>query len=177
MPSSTYIRTLATSCAAAIYGHTPPSPRYAQSVADLLAGTAAVESDLRHRRQHGFTWQDRRGAWGLWQTELAPLEDSLAYLLRREDVEQRAAAWLWAQQGSDMIPVLEMTGQSLLQLLSGWDRLACLMARLHYLRFPGPVPSNRLGQARYWKQHYNTRLGAGTVDGYLAAWERHYGAP
>lgn len=40
---------------------------------------------------------------------------------------------------------------------------ACAMARIHYLRVPERLPSamDVDGLARYWKDHYNTHLGAG----------------
>ncbi len=42
---------------------------------------------------------------------------------------------------------------------------ACAMARIHYRRVSERLPSaaDTDALARYWKQHYNTHLGAGTV--------------
>ena len=46
------------------------------------------------------------------------------------------------------------------------DLYAAAMCRLHYRRVPAPLP--QLGDpdavAAYWKQHYNTALGAGTPE-------------
>ena len=44
-------------------------------------------------------------------------------------------------------------------------RYAILMARIHYLRYPTPLPEadDIEGLAEYWKRFYNTRLGKGTV--------------
>ena len=57
------------------------------------------------------------------------------------------------------------------------DKYACAMVRAHYLRAPDPLP--RLGDieamAEYWKQYYNTALGAGTVTKYLVTWHRIVG--
>ncbi len=42
------IKALCKKCADNIWGTRPPTPRYAQAVADLLLGTAAQESNLIH---------------------------------------------------------------------------------------------------------------------------------
>lgn len=41
-----------------------------------------------------------------------------------------------------------------------------LFARLYFEK-KGKVPTDILGQARLWKDHYNTYLGAGSVDGFM----------
>ncbi len=43
---------------------------------------------------------------------------------------------------------------------------AVAMCRVHYLRKKPPLPAagDISGLAHYWKDHYNTHLGAGTVD-------------
>lgn len=45
--------------------------------------------------------------------------------------------------------------------------LAMLYCRLRYLRAPGSIPADVAGRAAYWKKHYNTSAGKGTVDDYL----------
>ena len=47
--------------------------------------------------------------------------------------------------------------------------LASAFCRIHYRRMPGAIPKAMPGRAAYWKKHYNTRLGKGTVDHYVAA--------
>jgi hypothetical protein len=57
-----------------------------------------------------------------------------------------------------------------------WNlRLSVAMCRIHYYRRPEPLPpvGNIRAQADYWKQHYNTRLGAGTVQEYLENWRKY----
>lgn len=166
---------LSRSCAAAIYGRTAPSPRYAAAVASLLAGTAATESHLHYRRQGGFSWASNAGAWGLWQTEGAAVEDSLAYLQRRDDVHARAMEWLFQQPNVSARPLLELSTGGVLRLLSGWDRLACLMARLHYLRVPAAVPGEHAARAVYYKRYYNTAAGKATPEKYLEDYARLIG--
>ncbi|MDR9502667.1 MAG: hypothetical protein RI601_12795, partial [Desulfurivibrionaceae bacterium] len=44
-----------------------------------------------------------------------------------------------------------------------------IMARLQYLRVPDALPDHFdiAGLAAYWKQHYNTPAGRGTVDEFI----------
>ena len=51
---------------------------------------------------------------------------------------------------------------------------ACAMARIHYLRKPEPLPAHDdiEGLARYWKEHYNTFLGKGTVEEFVHNYRR-----
>jgi hypothetical protein len=54
-----------------------------------------------------------------------------------------------------------------------WDlRFATIMARLHYYRVPEPLPREKEGYAAYWKQFYNTELGAGTEAEFLHNWQK-----
>lgn len=167
---------LCKSCAAEIYGKTAPNAQYADRVARLLAGTAAAESGMRYRRQMGFGWDNQRGAWGLWQTEGPAVQDSLRYLQHRPDVARRAAVWLYGVDGAEMDDWYGQLTLHTMRTLAGWDRAACLFARLHYLRVPSAVPQTALGQAEYWKRYYNTVAGKGTIPGYLDAFARHVGS-
>ena len=57
-----------------------------------------------------------------------------------------------------------------------WDlRLAILMARLRYRVVPDPLPPSDdvHALAEYWKRWYNTRLGAGKVEDFVDAYDRH----
>lgn len=51
---------------------------------------------------------------------------------------------------------------------------ATAMARLQYYRAPGPLPDagDIAGLAEYWKQHYNTLAGAGTVGEFIRNYSR-----
>ena len=44
------------------------------------------------------------------------------------------------------------------------------MTRIFYYRIPYEIPKSLEGQANYYKQWYNTPLGAATVGKYLANW-------
>lgn len=142
-------------CAAEIYGRTPPSERYADVVARMLFGTAAQESGLTWRRQRSLPWPSDKGGFSLWQVELrASVHLSVEYLRRREDVLARATDWLWRDPHASRV-WLDMPEECWPWLLRGWDRLGCLMARLHYMRVQAPIPATVEEQAEYWLRYYN----------------------
>ena len=166
------------SCASHTYGIRAPSEEYTNQVARLLFGTAMQESGgLKHNRQMGYGWADHRGAFGLWQIELISIRDSLEYLDRHVAVAARASEWLWQNLDSppDWYDDYRTIGGDddhgpLLRLMCGWHRLNCLMARVHYLRRPEPVPYGPQAHAAYWKQWYNSELGAGEPADYIGNW-------
>lgn len=126
---------------------------------DLVLGTAAVESDL------GTYLRQRGGgpALGICQMEPATYDDIWeSWLAHRPDLVRRLVAL-----GHPRDPAA----------LEYDIRHALVFCRLHYRRVPEPLPAlgDIRGLARYWKRHYNTPLGAGTEDGFLAAWRRHFG--
>lgn len=45
--------------------------------------------------------------------------------------------------------------------------LATIFARLHYKLRPGAIPQTLAERAEYWKKHYNSILGKGTVEHYI----------
>ena len=52
---------------------------------------------------------------------------------------------------------------------------SAMMCRIHYYRVPDPLPAwNDLGgMADYWKEHYNTHLGAGDALEFVKNYERY----
>ena len=150
----------------------PRSPGYTEATGRLLFGTACAESLLTYRRQIGFHTDDVRGAWGLWQTEYAPVYDSVVMLSRKANLGERCINWLekhgivnaWTTMNGDPLRLME--------LIRAQDAVGCLFARLHYLRFPTAIPIKQEEQAAYWKRNYNTHLGAGTIPGYLEKWRQ-----
>lgn len=124
---------------------------------NLLLGTAAVES-------HGgdYLQQLHGPALGIYQMEPRTHDDIWEHFLRqprRQALGERIFA-LHVIGGAE-----EMA----------WNlRYATAMARAHYLRVPEPLPDADDGWAlgRYWKKHWNTYLGAGTVDQFRAAYAR-----
>jgi hypothetical protein len=46
--------------------------------------------------------------------------------------------------------------------------VAAAVARLYFMAFSAPIPPDVEGQAAYWKRYYNTSLGAGTPEQFVA---------
>ncbi len=51
-------------------------------------------------------------------------------------------------------------------------KYAAAMARVRYLRVKEAIPKDPRDIAAYWKQYYNTPLGAGTVEKFIADWNK-----
>lgn len=126
----------------------------------LLLGTALKESDgFRKLRQYGGG-----PAVGLWQMERATFDDLEGrYLLRRPELAER---------------VRMLSHLALFEALAWNLAYACGLARVRYFMVPAPLPAldDIEAQARYWKQHYNTPGGRGTVAEYVETWQRYMDA-
>ena len=120
-----------------------------KSAVNLLLGTAAQESLLgTYIRQVGGP------ALGIYQMEPATHMDLWANWINYREFVYRGLMKLG--------PEFERpTNNRLVYDL----RYATVMARLHYYRRPEPLPEGDdvHGLALYWKDHYNTSLGAGSV--------------
>jgi hypothetical protein len=120
-----------------------------QTAADLLMATAAIESGLG-------TWLVQEGgpALGVFQIEPPSLDD-LEMMLT---APQKAAL---GALGSS---------QPLIDQLAGNLVLAAAICRLFYWHIPDPLPADTVsGLWGYYKQHYNTSLGAATEAEFLMA--------
>lgn len=172
MSKATNILDLCTECATNLYGSKPPNSQYTQQTINLLFGTCAAESAFKDRRQKNFSLNAIEGAWGLWQCEEIAMIDYLSYLRRSPTVRKNFARFIFNGLNDDLEGILNMGPYSLLKLVHDWDRLAVAFARLHYFRFPQPIPVSIEDQAEYWKKYYNTHLGSGTTEKYLTAWRQ-----
>jgi len=162
-------------CAVTVHGAKPPSPAYADRTARLLFGTAAQESNLTWERQRTPRFEGKVGGFSKWQVEPGSVDASLAYLRERPDVLARATEWLFADPHApvawpDLIP---MDALLWALRLDDNDRIGVLFSRLHYFRVHDPIPESLADQAAYWKHWYNTPAGSGTVEEYLANWDRY----
>lgn len=130
---------------------------YSEAAVRLVLGTALVESNLDYIHQLG-----RGPARGLWQMEPATHDDIRGnYLAYRTVVKARVDSFL--------LPALSAIDQ-----LTGNLFYGCAMARIHYRRVPAPLPDadDIAALGRYWKDYYNTHLGAGSPEKFIAAWRR-----
>lgn len=121
---------------------------YSEAAVELLLLTAAVESNFGT-----YLKQIKGPALGVFQMEPRTEDDiwdnyleykpSLASMVREFGVN-------FAK------PEMDLKANLVYQII---------MARLHYLRIKEPLPdANDVEKlAAYWKRHYNTRLGKGTV--------------
>lgn len=134
---------------------------YSLAAEQLVMGTIAQESSGSYLKQLG-----NGPALGLIQMEPETHKDH----------------WLnFIRYTSDLrVALLNMTSDSVDECykLHGypdhialvWNlRYAIAMCRVHYYRKPQALPkANDInGLAKYWKAHYNTALGAGTVDEFI----------
>ena len=122
------------------------------SAEELVLGTAIVESGLTHLKQHGDG-----PALGLWQVEPATHDDLYTNFLNYRP-----------ELGSKLIE-LRAAGLSLDENLATNLMYGAAVCRLCYYRKPDALPEagDIEGQGQYWKTHYNTPLGKGTVTKYV----------
>ena len=128
---------------------------------ELLLGTALVESELLHRKQIGGG-----PARGLFQMEIATHDDIWKNYLAFKPQLAKAITSLQSSASVDKHLALENN-----------DKYACAMARVHYHRASTPLPQagDTQDMASYWKQHYNTLLGARTISNYVQRWNQAMG--
>ena len=121
---------------------------------ELLLGTALQESKLMYLHQLG-----KGPAKGVFQMEPRTHDDIWGnYLAYKKQLSTQV--FDLSGKGAWMPPADQMCGNMF---------YAAAMTRVHYRRVPSALPSagDLDGQAEYWKEHYNTYLGAGTVEEYV----------
>ena len=122
-----------------------------ENAENLVIGTGLVESRFKYVKQI------KGPALGFYQCEPATYTDIRRWLLMRPE------------KMSDVLGVIERDELPPCEHLMHDIRLATVICRLHYWRKPGAIPDSLEGQGEYWKTHYNTYLGAGTVEKYVRA--------
>ena len=129
---------------------------HSDNAVQLLLNTAKQESHLTYLTQLG-----NGPARGLWQMEPATHDDIWTnYLAYRDALADNVRVLAIGTKG---VPDADQMVGNLFY--------ACAMARIHYLRVPAILPhaNDALAQALYWKEHYNTELGRGTVEEFMDA--------
>lgn len=134
-----------------------PEIPYSRAAECLLIGTAAQESRLKYLRQ-----LNGGPALGLYQVEpktFAWLWDD--WLSRRPALKEKFRAFVgdWRV----VLPEEELVGNLY---------FSTAICRLRYWVAPERLPDadDVRGLAGYWKRHYNTSLGAGTVDQFIESY-------
>jgi hypothetical protein len=128
----------------------------------LLLGTGIQESLLIHRQQLGGG-----PALGLFQMESATHDDCWNNFLKfRKGLADKVTRTLNPEQ------------KARAAAMKVNDRYAAAMCRVRYMRVAAALPAaNDIeGMANYWKEHYNTPLGAGTPEEFLNKWPQYVDA-
>lgn len=131
---------------------------WSQAAENLVVGTALTESRGEYLKQLGSG-----PALGLWQMEPATHADIWEHFLAYQDDLADRVRGLQTVRADDFHE--ELVGNLF---------YAAAMCRVHYRRVPAalPLPGDKVGLARYWKEHYNTPAGAGTVPKALPYFEQ-----
>ena len=131
---------------------------WSQSAENLILGTCAQESAL------GLYLKQIKGpALSIFQIEEATYNDIWRYLAGKYDIGES----ILSSCNCDQMPEFEQIG---------WDlRLATMMCRIKYWMVPESLPDadDIEGLAAYWKKYYNTELGKGTEEEFIANYERY----
>lgn len=136
---------------------------FSPEASELLLGTAIQESRLRYLTQLDGDSDPYDDALGFFQVERVTHDDIwtnwLSYRPAIADQVLVCCGFTRCPDAREMVTNL---------------RYAALMARLVYRRKPEPLPAvgDIAAQASYWKRHYNTAGGHGTVEQYIANWQR-----
>src|SRR5215813_351223 len=128
----------------------------------LLLGTGIQESLLIDRQQHGGG-----PALGLFQMESATHDDCWNNFLK------------FNKGLADKVRLTLNPGQKpQAATMKLNDRYATAMCRVKYMRVKAalPVENDIEGMANFWKEHYNTALGAGTPEEFLNKWPQYVDA-
>lgn len=130
----------------------------------MVLRTAAVESALgKELRQTSFSMKSDKGAFGIYQMELATDRDIWNIVLRAYPLIQMKISQL-------MLSGIPDSKDNLLGNI--W--YATAMCRMQYYRFSEPLPKadDMYGQAKYWLKHYN-KGGKGTVEKFVSGCRKH----
>jgi hypothetical protein len=139
--------------------------KYSQECEDLLVGTYAQESGCGR-----YIKQLYGPALGPWQMEPKTHDDVWKFYINTR-----------IKIGGTILKMCQMSSQPAASMMVDNIRYACCMARVYYLyidfikKLNKPIPTTLEGQAQYWKEHYNTMQGKGTVEEYIANYKRFNG--
>ena len=134
--------------------------KYAKKEAlDIVYATGLVESKYEYIEQIG-----PGPAKSFWQVEPETAVDNCKnFISARPELMQAASDILGIDPYHCIDPQLD-----------NWDWIlrtniaaGILHCRIKYWRVPEPIENSKEGLAKYWKEHYNTAEGAGSVEHFL----------
>lgn len=128
-----------------------------EAAAELLLGTAIQESSLQFFKQK----EALKPALGPYQMEEATFNDLHQNYLK------------YRKMLLDQALTASPTGSPSFVSLETDHKYATVIARFQYARYPANLPKHNdlRGQANYWKMHWNTYKGAGTIEKYMDNWD------
>lgn len=134
---------------------------HSMAAEQLVLGTMAQESRFEYLKQLG-----NGPALGLAQMEPATHDDIWLNYLNYKPVLAEKVSRLGSKANMRSFGGIESPKP--IELVSNLS-YAVAMCRVHYRRVPAALPSadDIEGLARYWKDHYNTHLGKGTVEEFI----------
>jgi hypothetical protein len=151
--------------------NTPLNIEYNNRVARLLFFTAVQESELQWERQRSPDWASSIGGFSKWQLEQGSILDSLNMLKRPDNatLARRVRNFLFKDPHASIHHLSNTSIDTICfaMRLDDNDKIGCCFARLHYMRVALPIPAPVTDMAKYYKQYYNTPLGAATVEQFL----------
>jgi len=141
------------------------------AVETLLVGTAAHESAMGK-----YLHQIKGPALGIYQVEPLTHFDLWSNFLKYRTGLRDKVLGMVPQRylRHDSATGVDYGAESMLMTDLAY---ATVIARLVYLRAPAPLPAadDLSGLAGYWKKFYNTPLGAGTENEFLAHYAQYVG--
>ncbi|WP_137169381.1 hypothetical protein [Marinomonas sp. FW-1] len=134
---------------------------YSEAAEQLVMGTITQESRATHLKQLG-----KGPALGLIQMEPATHADLWRNFIKYKSSLQDDLRALLSGEADSVFEVCGVPDE--LELMSN-IKYAVAMCRVHYWRKPQslPEPNNIKALGEYWKDHYNTIHGAGTVHEFI----------
>jgi hypothetical protein len=140
-----------------IQGVLTPNGLYVPGVETLLLGTAAQESHMGY-----YSKQINGPALGMFQMEPDTNKDRWERYINNRPILKKIFGDYHYYGPSDTALQYDKVYQ-------------ILMARIKYLPVKEAIPRSIEGQAHYWKDHWNTHLGKGTVEEYLKNYKKYVG--
>jgi len=130
----------------------------------LVLATGLVESGYKYLQQ-----LNEGPARGFWQVEPdTAIDNCVNYIAYRPGLLNicskvtKIPTLYWASESKEWGDILESN------IAAG-----IVHCRMKYRRSPEPLPSTKLGYAKYWKKNYNTHKGAGKLEHFIKQWDKY----
>ena len=130
-----------------------------QEALDIVYATGLVESKYQYIEQIG-----KGPARSFWQVEPSTAVDNCKnFISSRPDLLQASADIL----GIDPYYFIDANADDWDWILRTNISAGILHCRIKYWRIPEPIKEGKEELGKYWKKHYNTEEGAGSVEHFL----------